>query len=109
MDLEILILLGINEGTDDIGRQEVRGKLDTAELGIDRLRESINRESLGKARDSLEKDMSISEKTDQEIVNEVFLADNDLSHLDRKKVNERAFPFDALIELLDVYTFHIFN
>ena len=106
VDLEILILLGIDKRTDYIGRKEVRGKLDTVELRIYRLGQSIDCQGFGKSGDTFEEDMAVREKAYQEVVHEVLLTDDNLPHLQGKEVYKRTFVLDTLVEFLNVYTFH---
>ena len=43
----------------EVGRQKVRGELDTRKVRMDGLGESLNQEGLGKARDAFEKYMPV--------------------------------------------------
>ena len=106
MNLELLILLGVDQCSQDIGRQEVRGELDSAEPGIHRLRQCIDSQSLGQSRHTFEKNVSISQETNEKVLHKLLLADNDLSHLKGKKVHEGAFLLDPLIQFFYIDTVH---
>ena len=51
--------------------------------------------------------MSVGEKSDQKVLHQLFLSDDDLAHLKGQHIHEGAFLLDPVIEFLDVYTFHI--
>ena len=50
--------------------------------------------------------MAVSEEADEQVLHQLFLSDNDLSHFHGEKVHEGAFPLDAVIEFLDINTIH---
>ena len=51
--------------------------------------------------------MSVGQKSDQQVLYQLFLSDNDLPHFHRKKVYKGAFPLNPFIKLLDIHTLHI--
>ena len=50
--------------------------------------------------------MAVSEEAYEQVLHQLFLSDNDLSHFHGEKVHEGAFPLDAVIEFLDINTIH---
>ena len=65
-------------------------------------------QGLCKSRDTFEQYVSAGEHSYHQILDQMLLSDYDLAHLKRKKIDERTFLLNALIEFLYVYTFHIF-
>ena len=51
--------------------------------------------------------MAVCQKGYEKVFYQTFLAHNDLAHLQPQDVHETAFFLDAVVELFDVYTFHI--
>ena len=100
--LESFVLLRIDHSTDHIGRKEIRSKLDPAELCIHGLRECIDGQSLRKARNTFEKDVSVCEQTYQKILHKSLLAYNHLSHLQGQHIHEGAFLLDAVVQFFNI-------
>ena len=80
MNFETLILLRIDKSTYHVRRKKVRCKLNSAELGADRLGQSVYSQCLGQTRHTFEKDMAVREQTYQQVLHQLFLPDNDLAH-----------------------------
>ena len=62
--LEAFVLLGIDEGAHYVGRQEVRGELDAVELGVHRLRQGVDSQGLGQARNAFQEDVAAGQQAD---------------------------------------------
>ena len=90
MHLEGLLLLGIYQRAGHIGRKQVRGELDTVELGVHSLGEGADGKGLGKARDSLEQDVAVCKQGDEQILYQVLLPHDHLAHLQGEHVHEPA-------------------
>ena len=61
---EGFFLLGVDQGTYYVGRQQVRGELDTAELGIHRLGQGVDGQGLGQAGDTFQQNVAAAEQAD---------------------------------------------
>ena len=109
MYFELLFLLGVDQGAGHVGRQQVGGELDAAELAVDSLGEGADRQGLGQARHAFEQDVPVGKHRDHQVLHQVLLPDDHLAHLQRQEVDERALFLDAFVQLLDVYTFHIIH
>ena len=66
---------------DDVGRQHVRRELNALELRLNGGSESLERKRFRQTRDAFEQDMAVADQPDHEPVDQMFLADNDASHL----------------------------
>ena len=51
--------------------------------------------------------MSVGQEGYHQVFYELLLAYYDLAHFEREDINEFAFFLYAVVEFLDVYTFHI--
>jgi len=56
--LEAFVLLGVHQGTHHIGREEVRGELNAAELGIYGLGQGIDGQGFGQSRKAFQQDVA---------------------------------------------------
>ena len=107
MHLEAFLLLGVDEGTHDVGGEEVRGELDAAEFGVYGLRQRIDSQGLSKAGHTFQEDVAAAEKANEEVLHQVLLAYDDLAHFQGKEVYELALFLDSFVELTNVNRFHI--
>ena len=57
------------------------------------------------ARDSFEEDVPVGEQADQQRVDQMALAHDDLAHFGTERIDEDRFAFDSLVEFLDVDDF----
>ena len=105
LHVELLLLLRVDERTDDVGRQQVRRELYAAETGIDRLGEGRDGQRLGQTGHALQQDVAVGKQSDEQRVDQVFLADDHLAHLAGKGIDEETLAFDALVQFVDVYYF----
>ena len=78
---ELAGLLVVDAGADQVGRDEVGRELDPLELAADRLGQRLDRHRLGQARDAFDEDVAAGEERDDQALQEVILADDDLLHL----------------------------
>lgn len=99
---KLLPFLRIDHGTEQVGRQQIGGKLDSAEFGIHRLSQRGNGQGFGQTRHTLEQDMSVCEQADKQCIDQMFLTDNHFAHLHIQRIDEDAFAFDTFVELFDV-------
>ena len=53
--------------------------------------------------------MSVGEQTDQKVLDELFLTDNDLAHLKGQHVHEGTFLLDPVVQFFDVNAFHVMS
>ena len=67
-------------GTGDVGRQQVRGELDAAEVRIQILREALDGARLGQTRQAFNQQVTVGQQTDQQSFDNMFLADDRLRH-----------------------------
>ena len=104
-DGEVFVFLAVDECSGEVGRQQVRRKLDTAEFGIDGIGQRIDGQRFCQPRDPFEEDMSVAEQTDKQRFDKVFLSDDDFAHFEGEQIDESALLFDACVELLNVYDF----
>ena len=105
-DLELLALLRIDHRAYDIGRKQVRSKLDPAELRIHRRRKRVDGQRLCQTGHTFEQDMPIREEADQQILYQMLLPHYDLVHLHCEDVHERTFTLNAVIQFFNVYALH---
>ena len=105
---EVLILLRIDHRTDHVGRQQVGGKLNTTEVGVDGLCHRLDGEGLGQARHALEEDVSVGQQADQQSLGHLFLSDDDLVHLQVDQVHKLALTLDFLVQFTNVSFNHVY-
>ena len=68
-------------GAEDVGGHQVGSELDPAELDVEDLAERGEELGLAEARNALEEDVALAQRADEDGVDEIALADDDLSHL----------------------------
>ena len=92
----------VDQRADQVGRQQVRRKLDAIELAMDRGRQRLDRRGLGQARNPLEQHVPPGQERDQEPRQHHVLPDQCLANL-------RFHPFELIrilknlvLDLLDV-------
>ncbi len=78
---ELARLLVVDPRADQVGRHEIGRELDPLELAADRLGERLDRHRLGQARDAFDEDVAAGEQGDDQALEQVVLADDDLLHL----------------------------
>ena len=102
---ELFVLLAINHGTDHVGRQQVRSKLDTAILCIDKLCESLDSKCLCQSRYTFEEDVSVGQQTNQQRFHQMFLSHDSLVHASHQVCYERALSFNLFIQSTNINCF----
>ena len=108
-DEELLLLLRVDQRTDQVGRQQVGGELNAREIGIDRLGQRGDGQRFGQPRHAFQQDVPVGEQADQQGVDQVILSDNHLAHFAAQRIDEDAFAFDPFVEFLDVDDFTHFS
>ena len=77
-------------------------------MGVHGLRQRRDGQRLGQSRDAFQQDVAVRQQADQQRVDQVFLADDHLAHLQVQRIDEDAFALDPLVEFLDIdYFTHI--
>ena len=105
LDHELLVLLRVDQRTDQVGRQQVGGELYTRESGIHGFCQRGDGQRLGQSGHAFQQDMSVRQQPDQQRVDQVALPHDDLAHFRAERIDEYRFAFDALVEFLDVDDF----
>ena len=77
LDVELLLALPVDAGTDDVGGHQVGGELDAGERAADDLGEGLDRQRLGHAGHTFEQHVPLGEQADQHPLDEQVLADDD--------------------------------
>jgi hypothetical protein len=67
----------VDERSDEIGREEIGGELDTLETRMEAGGEGFDGERLCQAGHAFEQDVSIGQQASEQAVYELFLADDD--------------------------------
>src|SRR5205807_4468974 len=70
-----------NLSAGDVSRHEVGCELDALEFEVKDARNGFDEESFGKARRTRDEAMAASKERDKDLLDDVFLADNDLAEL----------------------------
>ena len=65
-------------GADDVARHQVGRELDAAELQVQRLRQRAHQQRLAEARHAFEQAVAAGEQADQQLLDDVVLADDRL-------------------------------
>ena len=73
----------INQRADQIRRQQIGRKLEALEAGLDAGRQRLDGQRLGQAGHAFEQDVAVGEQAEQQSVDEIFLADDDVARLAR--------------------------
>jgi len=89
---ETACLLIVHSHTGHVGGQGVGRKLNAAETAANRLRESAGERGLADAGDVLEKNVPACQKADQNVVNDVFFADENLVDAVAKRLDHGKPP-----------------
>ncbi len=86
---ELAGLLVVDPRPDEVGGNEVGRELDPLELATDRLGQCLDGHRLGQARDALDQDVPAREQRDDQALQEVVLADDDLLDLVEQPLHRR--------------------
>ena len=106
LHLEAFVLLAVDEGAYEVGRQQVGGELYAAELGIDGFCQGGDGQRLRQSGHPLQQHVATAQQTNQQAVDHMLLAHNMLAHFHTEHIDKSAFASDALVQLLNVYRFH---
>ena len=74
--LEFTFFMAVNIGTNQIGRQQVRGELDTVKISFDGFSKRLYCCRLRQTGHTLDQKMPLAQETDQHAVNEIALSDD---------------------------------
>lgn len=85
----------VNLRADQVGREQVRGELETGEFNVDGGGQGLDREGLGQTRHTFQQNVPIAEKADDEAFDQVILANNHFADL----AEERAHKSSRLLHL----------
>ena len=66
VDLEVPAHLIEHRSSDDVGREQIGGELDSPEVGVNRLRQRPHHEGLGQAGKTLQEDVPSGQKGDEQ-------------------------------------------
>ena len=92
----------VDQGADQVRRQQVRRELDAPERAVDRLGQRGDRERLGQPRHAFDQHVTVGEQRQQQALDEVFLSDQDFSNLGPQANEHGAFLLDPSGNLFDV-------
>ena len=105
LHLEAFVFLAVYHGTDDIGRQQVRRKLNTAVLRVNQRCKGFDCQCLCQSRHTFQQHMTVGKQTDQQGFYQMFLTDDDLVHACRKVGDESTLSFNPLVQFADINSF----
>ncbi len=99
---EIAAPLVVDQGADEIGRQQVGGELDALEIDRQRLGQRLDRQGLGQARDAFDQHVAAGQQTDQQAIEQVVLPDDDPPQLGLDPLQGERFALDLTIQCRDI-------
>ena len=102
-DLEFFAFLTVNLCTDNVGRQQVRRKLNTAEIGFDEVTQRLDSQRLGQTRHTFQQNVTIAQQADEQALHEVLLAYNHLIHAQSEGIYKRTLALYALLEFTNIH------
>ncbi len=103
---KILVLLRIDQRTQQVGRQQVGSELDAGEIGVDGLRQRRYGQCLGQSGHAFKQDVSVRQQSYKQRVDQMTLTDDDAFNLRTQRVDKYALALDMFVKLLDVNHFH---
>src|SRR5213595_3044096 len=71
----------VNQRPDQIGRQKIRRELQSLEARLDRCGHRLDGKRFGQTRHAFEQNVTVGKKAEQQAVDQIFLADNDMRNL----------------------------
>ena len=77
LGVELFLALAVDASTDDVGRHQVGGELNTGEGPAHHLGESLDRKCLGNTGHTFEQHVPLGEQTDQNSLDEPVLTHDD--------------------------------
>ena len=97
-------LIGVvDHGAEEIGREEIGGELNAGKVGLQGTGEGFDGQGLCKAGDPFKKNMAVTEKADEELVDEVFLSNEDACHFRAHVPNPSAGDGDLFLQFLWIH------
>ena len=102
---EVLVLLAVNQRTDQVGRQQVRRKLYPAESCVYRLCKTCDSKGLGQSRHTLEQYVTVAQQSNHHALHHVFLSDDVLAQFHDQRIDKGTLALYALVEFLYVHCF----
>ena len=81
LDVEPLLGRPVDSGTDDVGRNQVRRELDSAERATENPCHRAQRDGLAETGYAFEEAVTVGEQADHQPLQHPILADHDLAHL----------------------------
>ncbi len=96
----------IDQGPDEIRRQEVRGELQTVKSGVDAAGEAGDGQGFRQAGDALDEDVAVGEDADEQVPEHLLLADDDLVDFVVQAAERPAGGLDDGTDVLDVELRH---
>ncbi len=100
--VELAVLGVVDLRAGDVGGQEVGRELDAHEAGADAVGQGVHGERLGQAGDALDEDVAVAEKRDEEAVDEVALADDDLADLGSHGLDELRMSLHTPVDVVRI-------
>ena len=82
-------------GADDVGRHQVRRELDAAEVQRQRLAERAHEQRLAEAGHAFEQAVAAGEQADEELLDHLVLADDDLGDRRAQRAELRELLLDG--------------
>jgi len=81
------VLRAVDQIAHDVGGQQVGRELDAAEARLHRRRKRAHGKGFGKAGHTFEQDVAVGEQTDEQALDQLFLADNHAPHFRAQRTN----------------------
>ena len=105
LDEEALLLLRVDHRAHHVGGEQVGGKLDAVEVGIDQFRKGADGQRLGQSGHALQQHVAVGEETDEQRFYEVLLAHDHVAHAGGDVGHKRTLLLDAGVELANINGF----
>ncbi len=96
------IVLIVNHGTHNVGRQQIRRELDALKFRLDDRGKRFHGHGFGQAGNAFQQNMTVRQQADEQTLNHVFLADDDFAHLLGDFLDKCAFFLNPGIDGLNV-------
>jgi hypothetical protein len=93
--LEFTFFMAVNIGTYQIGRQQVRGELNTVKISFDGFGEGFYRCRLRQTGHTLDQEMTLTQEADEHAVDEITLSDNPRGKMGTNIVQNRGVDVAA--------------
>ena len=100
--MERLALLAVDLCAQYVCRQQVRRKLNTTEVSLDKVSQRLDSQGLGQTRNTFQQDVSVAQETYQQALYQMLLADNNLIHTHCQGIYKGTLTLDALLEFTNI-------